>query len=135
MGSQNKKPVVGSMDELNKRIKVTSASNFDFSTLYTKLPHNELLMVLNSLIVFCFDGGESKYITVNDHGAHWVKNIKDNVICLNKQQIKDAVAYLFCNCCFTVSAKIFYQIIDIPMVSDPAPFLPIYSYILMKVSG
>ena len=28
-------------------------------------------------------------------GAHWVKDIKDNQICLNKQQIKDAVAYLF----------------------------------------
>ena len=42
-------------------------------------------MVLNSLIDFCFDGGESKYITVNNYGARWVKNIKDNVICLNKQ--------------------------------------------------
>ena len=28
------------------------------------------------------------------YGARCVKNIKDNVICLNKQQIKDAVAYL-----------------------------------------
>ena len=27
-----------------------------------------------------------------NYGAHWVKNIKDNVICLNKQQIKHAVA-------------------------------------------
>ena len=44
-------------------------------------------MVLNSLIDFCFDGGESKYIAVNNYGAHWVKNIKDNVNCLNKQQI------------------------------------------------
>ena len=72
------------MNGLNKRRKTTSVSNFDFSTLYTKLPHNKLLMVLNSLIHFCFDVGESKYITVN-YGAHLVKNIKDNVICLNKQ--------------------------------------------------
>ena len=78
-------------------------------------------MVLNSLIDFCFDGGESKYVTVNNYGAHWVKNIKDNVICLNKQQIKDAVAYLLI-CYFTVGPKIFCQIIDIPMGSDPAPF-------------
>ena len=60
-------------------------SLFDF-TLYTKLPHNKLLMVLNSLIDFCFDGGESKYITVNNYGARWVNNIKDNVICLNNSK-------------------------------------------------
>ena len=70
---------------------------FDFSTLYTKLPHNKLLMVLNSLIDFCFDGRESKYITVNNYGACWVTHIKDNVIYLTKQQIKDAVAYLLLN--------------------------------------
>ena len=81
---QNNKPVIDAMNGLNKRRKATSVSTFDFSTLYTKLPHNKLLMVLNSLIDFCFDGGESKYIIVNNYGARWVKNIKDNVICPNK---------------------------------------------------
>ena len=66
------------MNELNKRRKATSVSTFDFSTLYTKLPHNKLLMILNSLIDFCFDGGQHKYITVNDYGACWVKNILTN---------------------------------------------------------
>ena len=86
------------------------------------MPHNKLLMVLNSLIDFCFDGGESKYITVNNHGVRWVKNIKDNVICLTKQQIKDTVAYLLFNCYFIVGPQIFCQIIGILMGSDPAHF-------------
>ena len=63
--------------------------------------NNKLLMVLNSLIDFCFDGGENVYITVNNYGARWVKNIKDNVTCLSKQQTKDAVAYLLFNYYFT----------------------------------
>ena len=50
------------------------------------------------------------------------KSIKDNVICLNKQQIKDRVAYLLFNFCFTAGFKIFCQIIGIPMGSDPASF-------------
>ena len=79
-------------------------------------------MVLNSLIDFCYGGGESKYITVNNYGSHQVKNIKDNVIYLNKQQIKDAVAYLHFNCYITVGPKIFCHIIGIPMGPDPAPF-------------
>ena len=50
---QNNKPVIDAMNGLNKQRKATSVSIFDFSTLYTKLPHNKLLMVLNSLIDFC----------------------------------------------------------------------------------
>ena len=61
------------MNGRNKRRKATSVLAFDFSTLYTKLPHNKLLMVFNSLIDFCFNGGESKYIKVNNYGACWVK--------------------------------------------------------------
>ena len=51
-----------------------------------------------------------------------VKNIKDTIICLKKQQIKDAIAHLLFNFYFTVGPKIFYQIIGIPMRSHPAPF-------------
>ena len=57
------------MNGLNIQRKATSVSTFDFSILYTKLTLNKLLMVLNSLIDFCFHRGESKYITVNNHGA------------------------------------------------------------------
>ena len=63
----------------------------------------------------------------------FLKNIRDKVICLNKQQIKDAVTCLHFNCYFTVETKIFCQIIGIAMGS--VQFLPIYSYIFMKVSG
>ena len=60
-------------------------------------------------------------MTANSYGTRWVKNIKDNVICLNKQQINDAVAYLLSNCYFTVGPNIFFLIIGIPMAPDPAP--------------
>ena len=59
------KPVIDAMNGLNKRRKATSVPTFDFSTLHTKLTHNKFLMVLNSLIGFSFNGGESTYyITV-----------------------------------------------------------------------
>ena len=60
---QNNKPVTDAMNGLNKWRKATSVLTFDFSTLYTKLSHNKLLMLLNSLIDFCFDVGECKYIS------------------------------------------------------------------------
>ena len=59
---QNNKLVINAINGLNKRRKATSVSTFDFSTLYTKLPYNTLLMVLNSLIDFYFDGGKNKIL-------------------------------------------------------------------------
>ena len=65
---QNNKPETDAMNGLNEQRKATSTSPFDFSTLYTKLPHNKRLMVFNSLIYFCFGGGENKYIIANNYG-------------------------------------------------------------------
>ena len=47
---QNNKLVVDAMNKLNKRRKAASISTFDFPTLYTKLPHNKFMIVLNSFI-------------------------------------------------------------------------------------
>lgn len=119
---QNNRPVIDAMMKLNKRNKAKSISTFDFSTLYTKLPHNKLLDVLHKLIDFCFTGGDHKYITISKFGARWCKERCDNKISFDKQSMKDAVTYLLSNCFFTVGLKIFCQIIGIPMGSDPAPF-------------
>ena len=67
LGSTEHEPVIDAMNGPNKRRKATSVLTFHF------LPQYKHLMVLNSLIDFCFDGGESKYITVNNYGASWVK--------------------------------------------------------------
>ena len=119
------------MNGLNKRRKATSVSNFNFSTLYTKLPHNKLLMVPNSLIDFCFDGGENKYITVNNYGARWVKNIKDNVICFNKK-MQQLIYFLIISLLVLKSSA---TLLVFLWVLIQLPFLPTYSYIFMKVNG
>ena len=75
----------------------------------------------------------NKYIIVDNYWARWVKNTKDNAICPNKQEIKDAVANLIFNCYFTVGPKIFCQIIGIPTESDLAPFFAnLFFYFLWK---
>ena len=119
---QSNKPVFKAINKLNKRNKAKSITTFDFSTLYTKLPHNKLLKVLHKLIDFCFDGGTKNFILINKFGARWIDNRKNDQLCFSKQDIKDAVTYLLCNCYFTVGSKLFCQIIGIPMGSDPAPF-------------
>ena len=39
-------------------------STSDFSTLYTKIPHEKLLHVLNEIFDFAFKGGTKDYVTI-----------------------------------------------------------------------
>ena len=68
---QNNYPVISSINKLNKRKAAKSMSTFDFSTLYTKIPHDKLLYVLNEITDFAFKGGTRDCVTVYNSGAFW----------------------------------------------------------------
>ena len=44
---------------------------FNFSTLYTKIPHDKLLYILNEITDFAFKGGTKDYITDFNSVAFW----------------------------------------------------------------
>ena len=68
---QNSSPIKDKIDKINNRNNAKCISTFDFSTLYTKIAHKDLLKELNKVIDFVFDGGSSKYIAFNDNKAFW----------------------------------------------------------------
>ena len=121
MGYLNQ-PITNAINNLNNRQRARSVSTFDFSTLYTKIPHDKLLFVLNSLVDFCFKGGVSKYIAIKKSKACWVVHPFKDCMVFGKLSIKAGVKYLMENCYFNLGNKIFRQIIGITMGSDPAPF-------------
>ena len=124
------KPVTDVMNTFNKHRKETTISNLDFSTLFSKLSRNKNLMVLKSLNDSCFDGGERKYIRANNYGACWLM-----VICLGKQQIKNAVAYLLSTVISLLSLRSSARLLVFLWGLIQLFHLSIYSFIFMKVSG
>ena len=120
---QNHDKVISSLKKLNKRNGIKSMSTFDFSTLYTKIPHDQLLEVLNELIDFCFQGGAHELLSISNYGARWVSKNNKTGLRFNRKMVKDALQYLMDHCYFTFGEKIFRQTIGIPMGSDPAPFM------------
>ena len=128
---QNPDPVLASIKRINRKKGAKSIATYDFSTLYTKLPHDKLVKELLKLIDFCFNGGNKKYIKINDWGkAYWGKKTKDSVG-FTKNSLKVAVKHLIENCYFTVGNTVLRQAIGIPMGIDPAPFwanLFLYAY-------
>ena len=118
---QNNQPVIKAIKKINDRRQGRSVETFDFSTLYTKIPHIKLTDVLCKMVDFCFSGGNSKSLLVNTFGARWVENPRSAFV-YTKKKVKLALRYLMSNCYFTLGSKTFRQIIGIPMGSDPAPF-------------
>ena len=118
----NNQNVIKSLKKINKQKRARQVTTFDFSTLYTKTPHNKLIDVLSKLVDFFFDGGPSKFIAVTKYEAKWVDDPFKYDLVFNKTSSKKAIEFLMNNCHFTIGNKIFQQIIGIPMGSDPAPF-------------
>ena len=128
---QNNTPVVERIDKINQKKKAVSIRTFDFSTLYTKIPHHLLKGALFEIVDFCFKGGISKGVYVNKTDAYWRKPCKDSSDPYTKEMIKSLLEYVIENAFFQVGNKVFRQIIGIPMGSDPAPFIAnlfLYTY-------
>ena len=98
-------------------------ATFDFSTLYAKIPHEKLLEVMDELVDFCFQGGTHEQLSLAKYGAKWVSKNNRRGLRFTRGMVKDALEYLMGNCYFTFGAKVFRQVIGVPMGSDPAPFM------------
>ena len=120
---QNNTPVVERIDKINHRKKAFSIRTFDFSTLYTKIPHHLLKGALSEIVEFCFKGGISKGVYVHKTDAYWRKPSKDSKDPYTMEDIISVLNYVIDNAFFQVGDKVFRQIIGIPMGSDPAPFI------------
>ena len=67
------KPILKAINKLNSRKSGKSIKSFEFSTLYIKLPHDKLQIMLRRFIDFCFDGRENNFILPNYFGTSWMK--------------------------------------------------------------
>ena len=124
---QNSFPILERLDEINLKKKAREISTFDFSTLYTKLPHDDLILVLHEMIDFAFNGGKfknegnRKFLTVFKNYSYWTKKSR-GFNSFSRNKIKFLTTYLIKECYFQCSNLILRQSIGIPMGIDPAPF-------------
>ena len=120
---QNSTPIIDTLNKINKKRNAKSISTFDFSTLYTKLPHDKLIKELSAVIDFAFEGGKCNFIHISKQGrASWRTKRPKDTLSFSRNSLKQAVKHLIQNCFFTVGNIIMRQAIGIPMGIDPAPF-------------
>ena len=122
----NNSDVVAALDKISAKSKARSISTFNFSTLYTKIPHDK----------FVFNSSDRVYLSVTDTGARWIKEKgKSRGRVYDQKKVKDVVKYLIENCFFAIGNLLFRQSIGMLMGSDPAPFLPTFFFSSMKFNG
>ena len=69
-------------------MRVKSIAKYDFSVLYTKLPHDKLKSKLSYIVDFLFKGGDKILIRLSNNGsAYWGKKTKRDLD-LVKQHLK-----------------------------------------------
>ena len=104
---QNNYPVISSINKLNKYKAAKSMSTTDFATLYTKIPHDKLLYVLNEITDVAFKGGSRDYVTFYNLGAVSSRSKSKTGTCYSLQEIKSCLEFVINNSFFQVGSKIF----------------------------
>ena len=105
----------------------TSIKSFDFSTLYTTIPHDKLKSRLASIIQnsFVFKNGNRKYKyqVLGHEESYFVKEHSDSKHKYSEDDIIKMPEFLVDNIFVVFAGKVFQQIVGIPMETNCAPLL------------
>ena len=95
--------------------RATSLSTYDFSTLYTTLPHNLIKEKLINLIEWTFKREGSPYIACNERQAFFTSGDTKRYKLWSCQNVCKALLYLLDNIYIRFGTKLYRQIVGIPM--------------------
>ena len=106
-----------------KREPARNIRTYDFSTLYTSIPHDKLKRQIAWVINQCFNDESRRFIRIGRDSAHWSSSRGKTDHCWNKDELIGHVNWLISNIYVTCGDSMFKQAIGIPMGTDCAPFL------------
>ena len=114
---------------LNKFMSIgflaSSVSTYDFSTLFTKLPHNLNKEKLTELIEQTFNREGSLYLACNDKNAFFTSEQPKRYKLWSCQKMCDALHYLLDNIFIKFVSKVYRQIEGTPMGTNCAPLVAV----------
>ena len=112
------------LNKLKSRgFRTTSLSTYDFSTLYTTLPHNLIKEKLINLIKWTFKREGSPYIACNERQAFFTSEDTKRYKLWSCQNVCEALIYLLDNIYIRFGTKLYRQIVGIPMGTNCAPLV------------
>ena len=101
----------------------TRLSTYDFSTLYTSLPHNLIKDKLIDLIKRTFQREDPPYLACNDRNAFLTSEKPKRYHAWSCQNVCDALTFLLDNIFIGSGTKLYRQVVGIPMGTYCAPLV------------
>ena len=95
--------------------RASSLSTYDFSTLYTTLPHNPIKDKLVDIIGRTFQREGSLYIACNDRDAFFTSDAVINYNLWSCQKVCEALTFLLDNIYIRFGSKLYRKIVGISM--------------------
>ena len=104
----------------SRGFRATILSAYDFSTLYTTLPHNLIKEIIMNSIEWTFKREGSPYIACNDRQAFFTSGDTKRCKHWSCQNVCEALIYLLDNIYIRLGTKLYRQIVGIPMGTNCA---------------
>jgi hypothetical protein len=115
--------------------KINSIKTYEFSTLYTTIPHDKLKFRRLDIINNCFVNKNGKrkyaYLVISHQNHYFVKHHSDSIHKYSEVEIKKMLEFLIDNIYVVVGGQVFQQSVGIPMGTNCSPLLAdlfLYSY-------
>ena len=112
-------PIKNSNDVLNKfkskNFQASKLSIYDFSTLYTTLPHHLIKDKLIDLVNRTLIRENTQYLACNEECAFFTSDVYNNNNLWSCQKVCDALIYLLDNFFIRFGTKLYRQTIGIPI--------------------
>ena len=106
-----------------KQFQATSVTTWDFSTLYTSIPHGKLKHRIHELLEKTYTVRRKSYIATDNFRTFWTDEKKCNRYHLSCRDLCHAIDFLIDNIFVRFGGKVFRQFIGIPMGTNSAPLL------------
>jgi hypothetical protein len=103
--------------------QISSISTYDFSTLYTTLPHDLIKLKLSQLIRKTFSREKTIYLACNTTRAFFTDDTHKNYVMWTCEQVCNALHFLLDNIFVHFGESIYRQVIGIPMGTNCAPLV------------
>ena len=128
--------VINRINDINRKRRIRNIRTYDFSTLYTSIPHTELKKQIKWVIDQAFNNESRKFIHIGKGSARWSKSRGKTKNCWDKVELFNHVKWLIDNIYVVCGDSLFKQKIGIPMGTDCAlPFYQICFFLLMNING
>ena len=93
----------------------SQVSSFDFSTLYTSLPHDLIKAKVLSLVKWCFDRESKTYLCTSAKAGFFSNKKYDSYACWTCTELCEAFTFLMENIYVQFDGMVYQQIVGIPM--------------------